>query len=86
MTDKKNSTINNILEYAFKNKLNTSITGVVYLLIYKVIDMNTMQWFGDDIFIRNGNLLEFIVVAAVMGSFVIIAIAIIADALRGRLF
>ncbi|MDC0384468.1 hypothetical protein OAM89_00420 [bacterium] len=86
MTDKKNSTINNILEYAFKNKLNTSITGVVYLLIYKVIDMNTMQWFGDDIFIRNGNLLEFIVVAAVMGSFVIIAIAIIADALRGKLF
>ena len=86
MTDKKNSTINKILEYAFKNKLNTSITGVVYLLIYKVIDMNTMQWFGDDIFIRNGNLLEFIVVAAVMGSFVIIAIAIIADALRGKLF
>ena len=86
MTDKKNSTINNILEYAFKNKLNTSITGVVYLLIYKVIVMNTMQWFGDDIFIRNGNLLEFIVVAAVMGSFVIIAIAIIADALRGKLF
>jgi len=86
MTDKKNSTINNILEYAFKNKLNTSITGVVYLLIYKVIDMNTMQWFGDDIFIRNGNLLEFIVVAAVMGSFVIVAIAIIADALRGKLF
>ena len=86
MTDKKNSTINNILEYAFKNKLNTSITGVVYLLIYKVIDMNTMQWFGDDIFIRNGNLLEFIVVAAVMGSFVIIAIAIIADALKGKLF
>ena len=86
MTDKKNSTINNILGYAFKNKINTSITGVIYLLIYKVIDMNTMQWFGDDIFIRNGNLLEFIVVAAVMGSFVIIAIAIIADALRGKLF
>ena len=86
MTDKKNSTINNILEYAFKNKLNTSITGVVYLLIYKVIDMNTIQWFGDDMFIREGNILEFIVVAAVMGSFVIIAIAIIADALRGKLF
>jgi hypothetical protein len=86
MTDKKNSTINKILEYAFKNKLNTSITGVVYLLIYKVIDMNTIQWFGDDIFIREGNILEFIVVAAVMGSFVIVAIAIIADALRGKLF
>ena len=86
MTDKKNSTLNKILEYPLKNKITTSITFIVYLLIYKVIDMNTMQWFGDDIFIRNGNLLEFIVVAAVMGSFVIIAIAIIADALRGKLF
>ena len=86
MTDKKNSTINKILEYAFKNKLNTSITGVVYLLIYKVIDMNTIQWFGDDMFIREGNILEFIVVAVFMGSCVIVAIAIIADALRGKVF
>ena len=37
MTDKKDSTINKILEYMFKNKLNALITGVVYLLICKVI-------------------------------------------------
>ena len=37
MTDKKVSTINKILEYMFKNKLNAFITGVVYLLICKVI-------------------------------------------------
>ena len=86
MTDKKNSTINNILEYAFKNKLNTSITGVIYLLIYKVIDMNTIQWFGDDIFIRNGNVLGFIVAAVVFGSSVIFVFAVIADALKGKLF
>ena len=86
MTDKKTSTINKILEYAFKNKLNTSITGVVYLLIYKAIDMNTIQWFGDDMFIREGNILEFIVVAVFMGSCVIVAVAVIADALKGRLF
>ncbi|MDA7823895.1 hypothetical protein N9A23_00080 [Candidatus Pelagibacter sp.] len=48
--------------------------------------MNTIQWFGDDMFIREGNILEFIVVAVFMGSCVIVAIAIIADALRGRLF
>ena len=86
MTDKKDSTINNILGYVFKNKLNASIAGVVYLLIYKVIDMNTTQWFGDDIFIRNGNVFEFILCAAFLGSCVIVAIAIIADALKGKLF
>lgn len=86
MTDKKDSTINNILGYVFKNKLSASIAGVVYLLIYKVIDMNTIQWFGDDMFIREGNILEFIVVAVFMGSCVIVAIAIIADALRGKVF
>ena len=86
MTDKKQSTLNKILDFPLKNKLTTSITFIIYLLIYKVIDMNTIQWFGDDIFIRNGNVLEFIVIAIFMGSCVIVAIAIIADALRGRLF
>ena len=86
MTDKKNSTINNILEYAFKNKLNTSITGVIYLLIYKVIDMNTIQWFGDGMFITEGNILEFIVAAVFFGSCVIFVIAVIADALKGKIY
>ena len=86
MTDKKDSTINNILGYVFKNKLNASIAGVVYLLIYKVIDMNTIQWFGDDIFIRNGNVLEFIISAALFGALPIFIIAIIAEALKGKLF
>ena len=86
MTDKKTSTINKILEYAFKNKLNASVTGVVYLLIYKVIDMNTIQWFGDGMFITEGNILEFIVAAVFFGSCVIFAIAVIADALKGKLY
>ena len=86
MTDKKQSTLNKILDFPLKNKLTTSITFIIYLLIYKVIDMNTIQWFGDDIFIRNGNVLEFIVIAIFMGSCVIVAIAIIADALKGKLF
>ena len=86
MTDKKQSTINQILIYAFKNKLNASITGVVYLLIYKVIDMNTIQWFGDGMFITDGNILEFIVAAVFFGSCVIFVIAVIADALKGKLY
>ena len=86
MTDKKDSTIDNILGYVFKNKLNASIAGVVYLLIYKVIDMNTIQWFGDDIFIRNGNVFEFIICAALAGALPIFIFSIIAEALKGKLF
>jgi len=55
-------------------------------LIYKVIDMNTIQWFGDDIFIRNGGVLGFIICAALFGSLVIFILSIIADALKGKLF
>jgi len=86
MTDKKNSTLNKILEYPLKNKITTSITGVIYLLIYKVIDMNTIQWFGDGMFITEGNIIEFIVAAVFFGSCVIFVIAVIADALKGKLY
>lgn len=88
MTDKKDSTINKILEYMFKNKLNTAITFIVYLLICKVIDMNTIQWFGDEIFIdpRKGNVIEFIVCSILFGSAIIFVYSIIADALKGKLF
>ena len=88
MTDKKVSTTNKILEYMFKNKLNTFITGIVYLLICKVIDMNTIQWFGDEIFIdpSKGNVIEFIVCSILFGSAIIFVYSIIADALRGKLF
>ena len=86
MTDKKNSTLNKILEYPLKNKITTSITFIVYLLIYKVIDMNTIQWFGDDMFITEGNIIEFIVAAVFFGSCVIFVIAVIADALKGKLY
>ena len=86
MKDKKQSTMDRILNYMFENKLNTSITCIVYLLICKVIDMNTIQWFGDDIFIRNGNVLEFIVAAVFFGSAIVFVFAVIADALKGKLF
>ena len=88
MKDKKQRTIDRILEYMFKNKLNTSITCIGYLLICKVIDMNTIQWFGDEIFIdpSKGNVIEFIVCSILFGSFVIFVIAVISDALKGKVF
>ena len=32
-----------------------TISIVVCLVIYKVVDMHTLQWFGDDIFIKGGS-------------------------------
>ena len=88
MKDKKQSTMDRVLGYMFKNKLNTAITFIVYLLICKVIDMNTIQWFGDEIFIdpSKGNLIEFIVCSILFGSAIIFVYSIIADALKGKLF
>ena len=88
MKDKKQSTMDIVLEYMFKNKLNTSITFIVYLLICKVIDMNTIQMFGDEIFIdpSKGNVIEFIVCSILFGSAIIFIYSIIADALKGKLF
>ena len=89
MSDRKKpieKTGDRILGYLFKNKLYGAITFIVYLLICKVIDMNTIQWFGDDIFIRNGNILEFIISYTFFGSCVVVAIGIIVNAFRGKLF
>jgi len=88
MTDKNQSTMVRVLEYMFKNKLNAAITFIVYLLICKVIDMNTIQWFGDEIFIdpSKGNVIEFIICSILFGSAIIFIYSIIADALKGKLF
>ena len=88
MKDKKQSTMDRILNYMFENRLNTTITCILYMLICKVIDMNTIQWFGDEIFIdpSKGNILEFIVVYTFFGSCVVVGIAIIVEALKGKLF
>ena len=75
------------LEFLFKNKINGSITFVVYLIIYKIIDMNTIQWFGDDIFLKNdSNLFEFAVCAIGLGSIVLLVLVTIYKILTGQKF
>ena len=50
--------------------------------------MNTIQWFGDEIFFdpSKGNIIEFIVCYVFFGSGVVFVYSIIADALKGELF
>jgi len=63
----------------FGNWLNTLgikhawIIGIACLFIYKIIDMNTIQWFGKTIFITNdANIFEFLVCAALFWSVLIL--------------
>ena len=49
------------------------IFGIAGLFIYKIIDMNTFQWFGKTIFITNGaSILEFLVCTVLFWSVVIL--------------
>jgi len=49
--------------YLFKNKIHFAISFIIWSIIYKIIDMNTLQWFGRDIFV-DGNVLGFFVASA----------------------
>jgi len=73
------------LGFLFKNKINGSITFVVYLIIYKIIDMNTIQWFGDDIFIKE-NFIMFVGCAIGLGSIVVLVLGTIYKILTGQKF
>ena len=75
------------LGFLFKNKINGSITFVVYLIIYKIVDMNTIQWFGDDIFLKNdSNFFEFAACAIGLGSIVFLVLGTIYKILTGQKF
>jgi hypothetical protein len=51
------------------------IFGIAALFIYKIIDMNTIQWFGKTIFITgDGGILGFLICAALFWSAVILII------------
>ena len=52
------------------------IFGIAGLFIYKIIDMNTIQWFGETIFItNNSSILGFLVCAVLFWSIIILVFA-----------
>jgi len=52
-----------VVGYIFKNKIHSAISFTVWSTIYKIIDMNTLQWFGKNIFV-DGNVLGFLFTSA----------------------
>ena len=62
--------------FFFNTKLRFAITFICWSFIYKIIDMNTLQWFGKDIFI-DGGIFGFCVASVFAFCLVILPIGII---------
>jgi len=63
MSEYKQTALDKFLEFFIKNKIRGVISFIVWSFIYKIIDMNTLQWFGRDIFV-DGSVLGFFVASA----------------------
>ena len=85
MEKHKQNSADKFLGFLFKNKINGSVTFVVYLIIYKIVDMNTIQWFGDDIFIKE-SFLVFLGCAIGLGSIVFLILGTIYKIITGQKF
>tara|TARA_R110000803_G_scaffold135079_1_gene202050 strand:+ start:924 stop:1184 length:261 start_codon:yes stop_codon:yes gene_type:complete len=54
-----------IVGFIFKDKTHIAISYIVWSLIYKIIDMNTIQWFGKGIFVTKGEPWEFLFMSVI---------------------
>jgi len=75
--------------FIFKNKVSAIITFFVWSVIYKIVDLNTLQWFGKDMFIKSdmepwGNLAAFIVCSAFSFSVVFLVVVHIYGFFTGK--
>lgn len=64
-------------------KIKAVISFIVWSIIYKIIDMNTLQWFGKNIFV-DGNVLGFFVASAFALSIVVLFLGTIYKLMTGQ--
>ena len=64
-------------------KIKAVISFIVWSIIYKIIDMNTLQWFGRNIFV-DGNVLGFFVASAFALSIVILVLGTVYKLITGQ--
>jgi len=81
-------TENEFLQKLFPNKIVTSIWFIGWSMIYKFIDMNTLQWFGKDFGIRGGmgwfDIIFFFMTSAFALSVVILFVSTIYSVITGK--
>ena len=64
-------------------KIKAAISFIIWSIIYKIIDMNTLQWFGKNIFV-DGNVLGFFVASAFALSIVVLVLGTIYKLVTGQ--
>ena len=64
-------------------KIKAVISFIVWSIIYKIIDMNTLQWFGKNIFV-DGNVLGFFVASAFALSIVVLVLGTVYKLITGQ--
>tara|TARA_A100001015_G_C14971319_1_gene705258 strand:- start:24 stop:290 length:267 start_codon:yes stop_codon:yes gene_type:complete len=78
---------NEILAKLFPNKIVNTLWFIGWCFIYKLIDMNTLQWFGKDMFIRGsgwGDFIGFFVASAFALSVVLFCLMGIYSLITGK--
>jgi hypothetical protein len=85
----KPNSADKFMGFLFKNKVNSIITFFVWSFIYKIIDLNTLQWWGKDMFINSdiqgiGNLIGFCVASIFSFLMVVLLLGSIYSFLTGK--
>jgi hypothetical protein len=82
MEYKPNST-DRFIDKIAGTKIKAVISFIVWSIIYKIIDMNTLQWFGKNIFV-DGNVLGFFVASAFALSIAVLVLGTIYKLVTGQ--
>ena len=64
-------------------KIKAAISFIIWSIIYKIIDMNTLQWFGKNIFV-DGNVLGFFIASAFALSMVVLVLGSLYKLMTGQ--
>jgi len=75
-----------VVGYLFKNKTHSAISFIAWSIIYKIIDMNTLQWFGKGMFITEGGVLSFLFMSVVAFCFIVFILDLIYHLLIGKVY
>lgn len=79
----KSNSADRFIDKIAGTKIKAIISFIVWSIIYKIIDMNTLQWFGKDIFV-DGNVLGFFVASAFALSILVLVLGTIYKLMTGQ--
>ena len=83
MSEYKQTKADKLVGFFFDSKLRFALTFIGWSIIYKLIDMNTLQWFGKDIFIK-GSIIGFCVASVFSFCLAVLPFGVIYEFLKPK--